>query len=375
MVPAAANQYPAETELVLHLAGTAQRRRLRHQRICELAAIVDDDALATEVSRQGIGFVIVRRMVELGIATDRLAGSFQDALKVNGRKAFGLEAFTFEAVLALDAAGIQAMPLKGPGLALVAHGAPEMRTSEDIDILVSPGDVEDSLRVLKRLGYSLHPAALRSKVHVALSHSDSDRPPIELHSRLHWYGDAFSSRVLGDGGKDEQGIRRPSPAAGFAALLLFYAKDGFAGLRLPVDIAAYADALKLETWIDELDELVAFDPDVSAALRVASVVAQRVVGTPPLPSARSMTRGEALACRLANWRLSGDPDQVRAVIRLVDVLLTPPARRPDFVSSRFAPFASRRRNAAYMAKTMVRWVPAWASVRGGRLAHPLPGGA
>jgi hypothetical protein len=375
VVPAVANRYSAETELVLLLASTAERRRLRHQRICDLAAAVNDEALGAEVSRQGIGLVIVRRMVELGIATDRLTTSFREARKDNGPKALAVEGRTLQAVRALEAAGIQAMPLKGPGLAQVAHGALEMRSSVDIDILVSPGDVEDSLGVLKQLGYSRHPAALRSKVHVALSHPDPERPPIELHSRLHWYGDAFSSRILREGKKDEEGIRKPSPPAGFAALLLFYAKDGFAGLRLPADIAAYADALKSDTWAEELDELVAFDPDVSPALRVASVVAQRIVGTRPVPSALPLSGREDLASRLANWRLSGDPDQMRAVIRLVDALLTPPARRRYFVSSRFAPFATRRRNAAYLAKTLVRWVPAWASVRGGRFAHPWPIGA
>ena len=51
-------------------------------------------------------------------------------------------------------AGIAALPLKGPALALWLHGNLQLRQVRDLDILVHPGDVDRALEVLIRGGYS-----------------------------------------------------------------------------------------------------------------------------------------------------------------------------------------------------------------------------
>jgi hypothetical protein len=54
---------------------------------------------------------------------------------------------------ALAAGDIEALPYKGPVLALQAYGDPALRASRDLDILVRRDDIWSTLAVLGRLGY------------------------------------------------------------------------------------------------------------------------------------------------------------------------------------------------------------------------------
>jgi hypothetical protein len=58
----------------------------------------------------------------------------------------------------LEAAGIEALPYKGPSLAAVAYGDTALREFVDLDILVDPSKIDEALALLGHDGYgSLHP--------------------------------------------------------------------------------------------------------------------------------------------------------------------------------------------------------------------------
>ena len=57
----------------------------------------------------------------------------------------------------LDAAGIPAVALKGPALAVYLYGDIGVRQCRDLDVLVRPGDVAETLALLGRRGYRFGP--------------------------------------------------------------------------------------------------------------------------------------------------------------------------------------------------------------------------
>ena len=59
---------------------------------------------------------------------------------------------------------------------------------------------------------------------------------------MHWYETQFAADALARA--ERPGAHRPlvmQPADGLAALMLFYARDGFFGLRMAADVAAWWD--------------------------------------------------------------------------------------------------------------------------------------
>ncbi len=111
-------------------------------------------------------------------------------------------------------------------------------------------------------------------LHFVLTHERGELPPVELHWRVHWYERAFArerplppSAVAGDW--------RPAPADELAALLLFYASDGFVGLRLASDLGAWWDAYGAELRADGLEELLRSYPALAPVLPTAARAAER----------------------------------------------------------------------------------------------------
>jgi Uncharacterised nucleotidyltransferase len=354
------NVTPA-AELTWLLAGTAERRAQAADRIGELAGSVSYEAVAAEMDRHRARLILGGR----DQALDDLAGPV-------GLHAMLFEALTQQAARTLEGAGIRALPLKGTALSLRAHGDPSLRISEDIDLLVDRDRLAPAIETLHELGYDYDPHEPRSAVHTVLRPEDPGLPRVEVHWRVHWYGDAFAGRLLDSSALDEDGIRVASPSAELVALMLFYAKDGFAGLRLPLDLGAYADRQRAELDAAEIADLITGDREIGSAVATAGVVARDVVGLdmPILQPPLSARQGRA--ARLANWSLQGDADQIAATVRLVDALLTPPGTRLRFARNRLRPFQGPGRNALYVSKTLLRWLPALSSTRAGRTPNPVP---
>lgn len=179
-------------------------------------------------------------------------------------------------------------------------------------------------------------------MHFALVHERAELPPIELHWRVHWYERSFASERLLPSTLDPPEDWRPAPADEFAALLLFYVRDGFVDLRLAADLSAWWDTFGSRLRLGELDALLEAYPGLGRALTTAARVAERVVGIPTAqvfehPPERYFR--ERIAIRLANPNPNPHDSvpQLNADMGLIDGLLTPRGDGAAFVRRQLLP--------------------------------------
>jgi hypothetical protein len=145
-------------------------------------------------------------------------------------------------------------------------------------------------------------------------------PPIELHHRIEWYAGApFALDVLART-TCARGARRAAPADELALLLLIFARDGFPGLRLPADLAAWWDRHGSQLPDQPLRSIAEAHAALARPLATAALVAERLVGLPAahlLDLAPAAGRRSRLAAALADPLLQHGP----AGPTLVDGLL------------------------------------------------------
>lgn len=270
-----------------------------------------------------------------------------------------------EALVArLAAAGIAARPLKGPALAELAHGDVGLRRSGDIDLLVSRAALHDAVALLVADGYA-PPADPVDREGLPALHfrlEGDRRTPVELHWRVHWYEERFAAALL----------ERDDPVDAGAALLVFYARDGFYGLRLAADVAGWYERHGRALGPGLLDARIRKHPELDAVWRTAAYVAQRVVGVPAsawLSAPGLHRRRSRLAARLSNWSQTGERDQLSANLTLVDALLAPRRAWRGAVARELRTAPGSR--AVHGAKTAVRAGVALGRVRRGWWA-PTP---
>jgi hypothetical protein len=166
-------------------------------------------------------------------------------------------------------------------------------------------------------------------LHETLTHPSL--PRVELHWRIHWYETRFAADALSRA--ERLGPNQPrimSPADGLAALTLFYERDGFSGLRLAADAAAWWDTRCGAGDADALivDVAEAY-PALAAPLWVGLQLLGALVGV-PTRTARGTVRWR-VAAELAQPFATGPGVQANATASLVDVLLAPPGGRVDAV--------------------------------------------
>ncbi|HET9768331.1 MAG TPA: WecB/TagA/CpsF family glycosyltransferase [Thermoanaerobaculia bacterium] len=134
---------------------------------------------------------------------------------------------------------------------------------------------------------------------------------------------------------------RPAPTDQLAALLLFYARDGFTDLRIAADIGAWWDAFGADLPRDALAAATDTYPALRHAIGSAALVAERLIGLPArqLLGARFRARRrDRLATRFANPHPEGTtPAQHFADRGLVDGLLTPRGGLRAFVDRQLLP--------------------------------------
>ena len=353
---------PAELELVLLLAGGEERRARSRPRIRELLARTDFDLLERELSVRRILPLIGSRAIAEGDAL--VPDTFRDAvarsLAVDRARSLAFEWATRRVAGWLADAGISALPLKGPSLAAAVHGDVGMRATSDVDLLVPEDDLDRAAAHLVEQGFSAPSDTRRPNglpdLHLVLPHADL--PAVELHWRVHWYERAFSADMLARAEPGPDGLLRPDPDDLAASLLLFYSRDGFHGVRMAADIAAW--------WDDQDDMPEAFleghtrrYPELVPALTAAARVVERITGVPAtgwLGSGASGGRRVDLATRLADWTQHGDRDQLRANISLIGGLLGPPGSGPDFIRRALLSYGSGPlERSAHAAKVSVRF--------------------
>lgn len=390
----------AEEELILLLCGTAERRQRTAERIEDLARAADYEALAALMSRQLLLPLLGERLLATapGWAPPRFHALLDEAAAAARRRGAVMEMLGAQLLGDLRQAGIAALPLKGAALARSLYGDPGMRLAKDIDLLVDPADLDGAAAVLARRGY--RPAAGRDdgelpRLHLSLEHERDELPEVEVHWRVHWYEEAFSRTMLRRSLPTPDGELRPRPADELASLLVFFSRDGFTGLRLATDVAAWWDLNGTSAEPPLLDRIVREAPQLRPALSAAATALERLVGTPAagLLSAaeRSRSRRSLTAIRLANPTVTGDWDQITANLTLVDLLLSPRGGARSFVRRSLLPPASEVAamyrlptssvgrlflwRLAHGPKLLVRYLIALWQVRGGREWVALPGGA
>jgi Uncharacterised nucleotidyltransferase len=334
-----------ERDLLLLSAGTAARREQLRRRVGEPAmAAVDWGAFADTLRARRLLTTLGPRIVELAgdSADPGFVAAVQRELEAGRRQAALLQLVAQQASDVLAAAGIRSAPLKGPQLSEALHGDPGRRLSSDVDLLVSPEQLQAAVAAVRQLGYEepedpLEPSGL-PQLHFALLHARGEMPPVELHWRIHWYEQGFAGERLLPPSLEAQPGWRPERVDELIALLLFYARDGFLDLRIPTDLGAWWDAYGEEIDPAALRERLGAYPELAPAARAALRVSEAIVG---LPAGRLLTgplrSRERVAARLAYPNPRSSRAQLYADIGLIDGLLSPPGGMPAFVRRQVLP--------------------------------------
>jgi hypothetical protein len=336
----------AEQQLILLSAGTAVRRRESRARAQQLLTEVDWPRLGNTLRVRRLLPALGPRVLELaeGRASEEFASAVQQAIEAVRRHGAFLQLVSLRAMEMLADAGIRSSALKGPLLAEAIYGDPGRRMSNDIDLLVSPEQLQEAVAVLRGLGYGAPTDYVQASglplLHFVLAHERRELPPLELHWRVHWYEQDFARERLLAPTLDRAGGWRPAPADELAALLLFYARDGFVDLRLATDLSAWWDVRADGLPPGALDELLCTYPALASVIAVAAGVAEKVVGLPAaqvISQPRKLGWRERMAGRLANPNPHSSSAQLYADIGLIDGLLAPPGGFAAFLRRQVLP--------------------------------------
>ncbi len=321
-----------EERIILASACTGARRKATRGQDRELLKSVDWRALTERLQARRLLPTLGPRIVEL--AEQDTDGDFAAAVQRStdaGRlRAAALTLVSTRAMAALAEAGISSTLLKGPLLGEAVYGDPGRRYASDVDLLVDAAQLARAVEVVLGLGYKAPADHVDAEgmplLHFALVHERMELPTVELHWRVHWYERSFARERLLAPLESAMHEWRPAPADELAALLLFYARDGFAGLRLATDLSAWWDAFGDELQPGAVGGLMRSYPELARALTVAATVADKVVGLPAdriLGAPPRLRARERLAARLANPSPRGTNAQLFADMGLVDGLLAP----------------------------------------------------
>jgi len=311
-----------------------------------LTADVDWPRLTETLRRRRLLPTLGPRIVELaeGRASDDFGAAVDQAIETGRRHGAFLQLVTLRAIAMLADAGICSVALKGPLLGEAIYGDPGRRPSSDIDLLVSPEQLQAAVEVVRGLGYGAGTGYVYEcglpLLHFVLVHERGELPQVELHWRVHWYERSFARERLLPASVDRLGDWRPAPADEFATLLLFYARDGFVDLRLASDLSAWWDVYGADLPAGALDELLRVYPALARVIPAAVRVAERLVGLPAarvIGDAPKLGLRERIAVRLANPHPHSSRAQIYADIGLIDGLLTPPGDFGAFVTRQMLP--------------------------------------
>ena len=346
MAPTRRRRAAAERQLVLLSAATALRRDGGRAGARNLTDDIDWSRLADTLRTRRLLPTLGPRIVDLanGRASEQFAAAVAQALTAGRRQGAFLQLVCLRVIAALADAGIRSSALKGPLLGEAIYGDPARRLSSDIDLLVATEQLHEAVEVVRSLGYRAptDPVDRRGLplLHFLLVHESGELPPIELHWRVHWYERRFAREQLVPPVVEPLGGWRPSRGAELIGLLLFYARDGLAGLRLASDLSGWWDAYGAALSSTAVPDLLRDYPALTRVIVAAATAAESVVGLP----AREITgelltpdHRERLAARLANPSPLASEPQLYAEMGLVDGLLIPPGGFRGFVGRQLLP--------------------------------------
>jgi hypothetical protein len=314
-------------------------------------AKVDWSSLTENLRARRLLTVLGPRILELsgGQLDSGFTTVVEQALETGRRQSVFLQLTSDRAMEMLADAGVRSSALKGPHLGEAIYGDPGRRLSSDIDLLVSPEQLPAAVEVVRRLGYAAPTDYVFADglplLHFVLVHERSQLPPAELHWRVHWYERNFARERLLPPTVDQPGRWRPKLVDELAALLLFYARDGFIDLRIATDLSAWWDVHGADFPSGGLDGLLSDYPELSRVIPAAAEAAQRIVGLPAkrvIGDSHGLDLRGRIAVRLANPSPYSSRSQLFADMGFIDGLLAPPGGFGAFIRRQLLPPAEVR---------------------------------
>ena len=223
----------------------------------------DWPALTVTAVRLGMLGHLARRAEAFSLAGVPGSGSDACVEAWRGQAAFNLLlAHTEKDWLGVLAArGIAAIPLKGVSLSRILYGSPAVRSTTDVDFLVTAAQVSRAAEIFEDRGYkSVLPRALLSR-HAFLSHTDehtaetvyvAELGGIPVQVELHWKILPLPEKIIWNSlfEYDAAGgaVRGLSPSLYLLYLCAHLAGHGWRSLHWLADIAAF-----LEKFSDRMD--------------------------------------------------------------------------------------------------------------------------
>src|SRR5438270_1801451 len=146
---------PLELQLLCLSARTSAPAKTK-ERIRELLTSARLDW--TEVIRQaewhGTAPLLAMNLAQQGLQIpDQAAGQLREICRTTAQQSLLLAAELLRVLKALKAAGVIAVPYKGPALAAAVYGNTGLRRSGDLDLLLCHASLEPAKKVLKEIGY------------------------------------------------------------------------------------------------------------------------------------------------------------------------------------------------------------------------------
>jgi Uncharacterised nucleotidyltransferase len=193
MIPSPSDTVCAEKRLLVCCARTKMQPAIAEEiRQCA-AGPLDWDFLLSEAAGNSVTPLLARQLS--ASAADVLAPAqikrLEDAARANAVRSLILVAELVKIMDAFRSEGIQAIPYKGPVLAVQAYGDVTLREFEDLDIVLRQRDMPKANDVLTGLGFRpkfpwiLSPGATSALVPGEYNYCDEDRRMmVELHTEL-----------------------------------------------------------------------------------------------------------------------------------------------------------------------------------------------